>query len=297
VWYLLVFTLATFVDMSAKIFGCSRGSKRSLLCSSSSQVATDSLQKITTNPDLCTAGVNRTESVYHDLVIFNAFGASNDTCQTTIPIPPQPINAPLPLPSPSPTSAPMVPRPTQPPNTPSNLMTPILAAAKSLSPLVMFAAIAAAAMLLLVCFGVFYSFSKKKPDPNNNNNGYDFNRSKDNQNTQSVYSDETKSKHHQSIATTSAPETVKVVYEYIENLFDEMTMHVGDQILVKSRFDDGWAFGKNLTSKQEGNFPLACVAPLNYQSERATSQAPSRNHRDSELSKRTSSLGGFTDRR
>ena len=38
---------------------------------------------------------------------------------------------------------------------------------------------------------------------------------------------------------------------------------MGDKVLVKCKFDDGWAYGMNLTSKKEGSFPLACVEPMN----------------------------------
>jgi hypothetical protein len=47
-------------------------------------------------------------------------------------------------------------------------------------------------------------------------------------------------------------ETVRVVHEYVENLFDEMTLNINDRVLVNTRFNDGWAFGLNLDSKQQG---------------------------------------------
>nr|KAJ3402555.1 hypothetical protein HK105_004264 [Polyrhizophydium stewartii] len=60
-------------------------------------------------------------------------------------------------------------------------------------------------------------------------------------------------------------ETMQVVYDYSPNLFDELELHVGDNVIVKCKFDDGWAFGFNMSTKQEGSFPLACVAPLTTQ--------------------------------
>ncbi|KAL2911264.1 DOMON domain-containing protein frrs1L [Polyrhizophydium stewartii] len=60
-------------------------------------------------------------------------------------------------------------------------------------------------------------------------------------------------------------ETMQVVYDYTPNLFDELELHVGDNVIVKCKFDDGWAFGFNMSTKQEGSFPLACVAPLTTQ--------------------------------
>jgi hypothetical protein len=39
-----------------------------------------------------------------------------------------------------------------------------------------------------------------------------------------------------------------------------MTLNLGDNIRIINKFDDGWAYGVNETTKEEGNFPLACVA-------------------------------------
>ncbi|KAL3900147.1 MAG: hypothetical protein SGCHY_001539 [Lobulomycetales sp.] len=58
-------------------------------------------------------------------------------------------------------------------------------------------------------------------------------------------------------------ETMQVLYNYVPNLQDEIYLYVGDPVVVKSKFDDGWALGFNLTTKQEGSFPLACVGPFN----------------------------------
>ncbi|KAJ3067858.1 hypothetical protein HK102_007322 [Quaeritorhiza haematococci] len=58
-------------------------------------------------------------------------------------------------------------------------------------------------------------------------------------------------------------ETMEVIYNYVPNLSDEIYLYVGDPVIVKTKFDDGWALGYNMTTKQEGSFPLACVAPYN----------------------------------
>ncbi|KAI9204593.1 uncharacterized protein BJ171DRAFT_98354 [Polychytrium aggregatum] len=60
-------------------------------------------------------------------------------------------------------------------------------------------------------------------------------------------------------------ETMQAIYNYVPNLSDELYIYVGDTVIVKSSFDDGWAFGFNMTTKQEGTFPLACLAPFNAQ--------------------------------
>lgn len=31
-------------------------------------------------------------------------------------------------------------------------------------------------------------------------------------------------------------------------------------MIVKCQFDDGWALGYNMSTKQEGSFPMACVS-------------------------------------
>ncbi|KAJ3092961.1 hypothetical protein HDU96_002566 [Phlyctochytrium bullatum] len=56
-------------------------------------------------------------------------------------------------------------------------------------------------------------------------------------------------------------ETMEAVINYVPNLSDEIYLYVGDPVLVKCQFNDGWGYGLNLTTQQEGAFPLACVAP------------------------------------
>lgn len=81
-------------------------------------------------------------------------------------------------------------------------------------------------------------------------------------------------------------ETMECVFEYKANLFDELTLEVGDEVGVISKFDDGWALGHNLTSGKEGTFPLACLAPFG-----ASSESRYRDSRfESQYSKRDSSI-------
>ncbi|KAJ3115699.1 hypothetical protein HDU96_000178 [Phlyctochytrium bullatum] len=69
-------------------------------------------------------------------------------------------------------------------------------------------------------------------------------------------------------ASTPAPqdggaqiaETMEAIFNYVPNLSDEIYLYVGDPVVVKCQFDDGWGYGFNMTTKQEGAFPLACVA-------------------------------------
>ncbi|EGF77335.1 hypothetical protein BATDEDRAFT_91681 [Batrachochytrium dendrobatidis JAM81] len=62
--------------------------------------------------------------------------------------------------------------------------------------------------------------------------------------------------------TVQVAETMQVIYDYAANLFDELELHIGDHIIVKCKFDDGWAFGFNMSTKQEGSFPMACISPI-----------------------------------
>ncbi|KAJ3174142.1 hypothetical protein HDU88_000110 [Geranomyces variabilis] len=64
-------------------------------------------------------------------------------------------------------------------------------------------------------------------------------------------------------------ETMEVMYNYVPNLVDEIYLYIGDPVIVKCKFDDGWGYGFNMTTKQEGSFPLACVAPYNSNREAA----------------------------
>ncbi|KAJ3306800.1 STIP1 y and U box-containing protein 1 [Kappamyces sp. JEL0829] len=63
------------------------------------------------------------------------------------------------------------------------------------------------------------------------------------------------------------PETMECVFEYKANLFDELSLNVGDEVQVINQFDDGWALGMNLTTGKEGTFPMACLAPFGAGSE------------------------------
>ncbi|KAH9276363.1 hypothetical protein BASA83_001054 [Batrachochytrium salamandrivorans] len=65
--------------------------------------------------------------------------------------------------------------------------------------------------------------------------------------------------------TVQVAETMQVIYDYAANLFDELELHIGDNVIVKCKFDDGWAFGFNMSTKQEGSFPMACVASIQTQ--------------------------------
>ncbi|KAJ3204307.1 Sorbin and SH3 domain-containing protein 2 [Entophlyctis luteolus] len=56
------------------------------------------------------------------------------------------------------------------------------------------------------------------------------------------------------------PTADKVVLEFFPERPDEIVLNVGDAIVVDNKYDDGWCYGKNLTTNKEGHFPLDCLA-------------------------------------
>ncbi|KAJ1562675.1 hypothetical protein HK096_005726, partial [Nowakowskiella sp. JEL0078] len=53
--------------------------------------------------------------------------------------------------------------------------------------------------------------------------------------------------------------TMKVVYEYVPQLQDELRLNFGDIVLVTHIYDDGWAAGNNLVTGEIGAFPFMAV--------------------------------------
>ncbi|ORX87867.1 hypothetical protein BCR32DRAFT_288986 [Anaeromyces robustus] len=49
-----------------------------------------------------------------------------------------------------------------------------------------------------------------------------------------------------------------VFHEYIPKINDEIQLNVGDIVKVSKIFDDGWAYGTNISTDCEGALPLAC---------------------------------------
>ncbi|KAI8800777.1 hypothetical protein BJ742DRAFT_716584 [Cladochytrium replicatum] len=92
-------------------------------------------------------------------------------------------------------------------------------------------------------------------------------------------------------------ETMEVVYNYVPNLNDEIYLYVGDPVIVKCKFDDGWAFGFNMTTKMEGSFPLACLAAYNggQRPPQQQQQQQQQQQKKKDYKKRQSSLYGVPD--
>ncbi|KAJ3395050.1 hypothetical protein HDU84_004509 [Entophlyctis sp. JEL0112] len=68
----------------------------------------------------------------------------------------------------------------------------------------------------------------------------------------------------------------KAVLEFYPERPDEILLNVGDAVVVENKYDDGWCYGKNLTTNKEGHFPLDCLAsfagPNSVQQGAATSK-------------------------
>jgi hypothetical protein len=60
----------------------------------------------------------------------------------------------------------------------------------------------------------------------------------------------------------------KVVQAYFPHLIDEIQLNMGDIVIVKAKFDDGWGFGLNITTESEGSFPLNCLSDIKSNSSR-----------------------------
>ncbi|KAJ3137014.1 hypothetical protein HK100_001023 [Physocladia obscura] len=48
----------------------------------------------------------------------------------------------------------------------------------------------------------------------------------------------------------------QAVYDYTASISDELSTMVGDKIILKVEYDDGWGYGFNTRTKKEGAFPL-----------------------------------------
>jgi hypothetical protein len=55
----------------------------------------------------------------------------------------------------------------------------------------------------------------------------------------------------------------QVIKKHVPSYMDEIQLNLGDAVTVKEKFDDGWAFGFNITTESHGSFPLRCLSDLN----------------------------------
>ncbi|KAJ3068922.1 hypothetical protein HDU98_007961 [Podochytrium sp. JEL0797] len=52
----------------------------------------------------------------------------------------------------------------------------------------------------------------------------------------------------------------RVVYPHVSSHEDELALHPGDLIVLTHQYPDGWGFGFNRYTNQQGAFPLTCLA-------------------------------------
>ncbi|KAJ3093450.1 Sorbin and SH3 domain-containing protein 2 [Physocladia obscura] len=77
----------------------------------------------------------------------------------------------------------------------------------------------------------------------------------------------------------------RVVYDYLAQHEDEINCAIGDQVVLKTEYDDGWAFGFNTITKQEGYFPIEILQEF-------AQPENNKNHKSNDYSQRSSSLYG-----
>ncbi|KAJ3198876.1 hypothetical protein HDU82_000911 [Entophlyctis luteolus] len=94
---------------------------------------------------------------------------------------------------------------------------------------------------------------------------------------------------------SSGKDTHAVVYNYFANMPDELSVSLGDMIILKSQYDDGWGYGFNTRSLKEGFFPLGVLSGFGPVANGSTYTASIASLNDrpgsgGEFSRRTSSM-------
>lgn len=80
----------------------------------------------------------------------------------------------------------------------------------------------------------------------------------------------------------------RVLYDFKPSLPDEIEVQAGDVIRTEETFEDGWAFGVNMTSGKKGTFPMNCLEDDFTENENKS--CISERSQRSQRSRRTSSL-------
>jgi len=81
----------------------------------------------------------------------------------------------------------------------------------------------------------------------------------------------------------------RVLYDFQPSLPDEMEIQAGDIIRTEETFEDGWAFGINMTSGKRGTFPMNCLED-DYATDNEEKSVLSERSLSQSRSRRTSSL-------
>lgn len=269
---------AAIVDMS-KRYNCNIApmqiSNRQL-CKASAQAAVNAISRVVNDPAYCVRGINRNRSEFGDIEAFLNIGASQSAdCITSQPgelgsaaggvngsngvgvngstggqgfgsngtIGVSSLN-------PSPTASLVNPTASAAPSPSSSASASAATTSTgSLSPLVFAGIIGAIALLIILIVGavLYMRRNKKRPDD--------------------LPAPSSRTSHPKSAPHDGAFVTKQVIFDYAGNHSDELSLTIGDQILVKKTYDDGWGFGFNNQTKEEGAFPLACVSSLDKLSE------------------------------
>jgi len=80
----------------------------------------------------------------------------------------------------------------------------------------------------------------------------------------------------------------RVLYDFKPSLPDEIEVQAGDVIRTEETFEDGWAYGINMTSGKKGTFPMNCLEDDFTENENKS--CISERSQRSQRSRRTSSL-------
>jgi len=80
----------------------------------------------------------------------------------------------------------------------------------------------------------------------------------------------------------------RVLFDFKPSLPDEIEVKAGDMIRTEETFEDGWAFGMNMTTGKTGTFPMNCLEDDFGENE--TKSCVSERSQCSKRSRRTSSL-------
>jgi hypothetical protein len=60
----------------------------------------------------------------------------------------------------------------------------------------------------------------------------------------------------------TAPKVFTVFRKHTPDYIDGVELNLGDFVIIQEKFDDGWAFGLNITTNNQGSFPLICLSVL-----------------------------------
>ncbi|KAI8897279.1 hypothetical protein BC833DRAFT_594434 [Globomyces pollinis-pini] len=86
-------------------------------------------------------------------------------------------------------------------------------------------------------------------------------------------------------------EVMEVVYEYRARMDDEISLAIGDHVIILEKYSDGWDLGYNKRTKQEGSFPDNCLAPIRTRNSQAYSS-----RQNGKSSQRRTSSAFYDDR-